>query len=82
MAEHMLTTVDNPFDPFTQFSEWHTWDTMHGYHTLSLLGRLVVTSDSLSEAQQSFAIEQAIDEVVEADVLDLYVKVAKKPTPA
>ena len=81
MAEHMLSTKDNPFNPFTQFKEWNTWDTQAGYHTLSILGRLVVTSDSLSEAQQSFAIEQAIDEVIQADVLDVFIKVTQ-PTPA
>ena len=80
MAEHMLSTKDNPFDPFTQFEAWNTWDTQAGYHTLSVLGRLVRTSDSLSEAQQSFAIEQAIDEVIQADVLDVFIKVSR-PAP-
>lgn len=76
MAEHMLTTVDNPFDPFTQFDEWYSWDEAHGYHTSAFLARIVKTSDDLSEADESLAIEEAIDEVVEENVLGLYRKVA------
>lgn len=77
MAEHMLTTVDNPFDPFTQFDEWYAWDFRAGYHTLAFLGRVVKTSDQLSEADQSVAIESAIDEIVEENVLGVYRKVAQ-----
>lgn len=76
MTEHVLTTVDNPWDPFTHFDEWYGYDESHGYHTLSFLARIVRTSDELSEADQSLAIEQAIDEIVEENVLGLYRKVA------
>lgn len=77
MTEHMLTTVDNPFDPFTHFDEWYVFDVAAGHHTLSFLARIVKTSDELSEADQSLAIEQAIDEIVEENVLGLYRKVAQ-----
>lgn len=81
MAQHMLTTTDNPFDPFTQFREWYAWDTAAGYHTLSYLGRIVRTSDELSEADQSLAVEQAIDEIVEMNILGIYKKVSgEQPT--
>lgn len=73
----MLTTVDNPFDPFTQFDEWNSWDTRHGYHTLSFLARIVKTSTDLSDADQDFAIECAIDEIVEFNVTGVYKKVAE-----
>jgi hypothetical protein len=62
--EHMLTTVDNPFDPVTQFEAWNVWDQTAGYHTLSYLGRVVKTSDELSEADQSLAYEQAMQDIV------------------
>jgi hypothetical protein len=78
MEEHMLTTSDNPFSPVTQFTEWRTWDEAQGYNTLAYLGRAVVSSDDLSEADQSLAIEQAMDDIV-ADTGGLYVKV---PVPA
>ena len=75
MAEHMLTTVDNPFDPFTEFDEWLGFDEAAGYHTTGLLARIIRTSDDLSEADQSKAIEDAIDEIVEENVLGIYKKV-------
>jgi hypothetical protein len=76
LPDYMLTTVDNPFDPFTQFDEWYTFDERHGYHSTGLLARVIDTSDELSEADQSAAIRDAIDEVVRENVLGLYRKVA------
>lgn len=77
MDEHMLTTVDNPYDPFTQWDEWDAYDRACGYNTTSYLARVVRTSDELSEADQSLAIEQAIDEIVEMNILGIYRKVAR-----
>lgn len=77
MTESMLTTVDNPYDPFTQFDEWNAWDQRVGYHTMSFLARIVVTSDELSEADQNAEIERAIDEIVEENVLGVYRKVTR-----
>lgn len=78
MANHMLTTVDNPFDPFTQFDEWYAYDVAMGYHTSSFLARIVKSSDELSDADQDLAIEEAIDEIVRLNVLGLYRKVEEK----
>lgn len=78
MAESMLTTVDNPFDPFTQFDEWYNFDESSGYHTTAYLGRIVKSSNALSEADQSLAIEQAIDEIIEENILGIYRKVQEK----
>jgi hypothetical protein len=75
MTDHMLTTVDNPFNPFTHFDEWNTFDQAAGYFTLSFLARIVRTSHELSEADQSKAIEDAIDEIVKENVLGIYRKV-------
>lgn len=75
MANHMLTTTDNPFDPFAQFDEWYAFDTRSGYNTLSFLARVTVTSPDLSEADQLVAIEQAMDEIVKENILGLYRKV-------
>jgi hypothetical protein len=72
--EHMLTTSDNPYSPVTQFNEWRIWDQAAGYDTLGYLGRAVISSDDLSEADQSLAIEQAMDDIV-ADTGGFYVKV-------
>lgn len=78
MDEHMLTTVDNPYDPFTQFEEWYSFDQAAGYDSLGLLARVAITSDELSEADQSLAIEQAIDEIVRENVSGMHQKVARQ----
>jgi hypothetical protein len=75
VAVHMLTTVDNPYNPFTQFDEWFQFDEAAGYNTTQYLARLTYSSPDLSEADQSVAIENAIDDIVEQNVLGIYRKV-------
>jgi hypothetical protein len=75
MTVHMLTTVDNPWNPFTQFDEWFQFDEAAGYNTTQYLARVTLSSLDLSEADQSEAIEQAIDSIVELNVLGIYRKV-------
>jgi hypothetical protein len=77
MLVSMLTTVDNPFDPFTQFEEWFSFDSTAGYHTSSFLARITRTSEEMSEADQQLAIDQAIDEIVNENVLGIYRKVTR-----
>jgi len=60
MNDTMLTTIDNPFDPFTQFDEWK---------------RFAKTSDELSETDEAIAINQAIDEIINLNILGIYRKV-------
>ena len=72
MDEHMLTTVDNPFDPFTQFDEWYVFDDTHGYQTLGLLARITKSSDELSEPDQDLAIELAMKEIVDENVTGMH----------
>ena len=79
MAEHMLTTIDNPFNPFTQYEAWDVWDRQAGYHTSSFLARITITSPNMSEADQSVAIEQAIEEIVKENVSGVYTKVSATP---
>lgn len=74
----MLTTIDNPFNPFTQFAEWYAYDEAAGHHSTSLLDRIAVTSDELSESEQDYAIERAIDEIVTENVSGLHRKVYDK----
>lgn len=80
MAQHMLTTVDNPYNPFTQFDQWNTWDVQNGYHTLAFQARVVHTALDLSEADESVAIEYAIDEIVNENVTGVYRKVPEPST--
>lgn len=78
MTENMLTTVDNPFNPFTHFDEWFAYDEAAGHKTTAFLARVVKTSDEMSEADQSLAIEQAINEIVRENVTGLYRKVSSE----
>ena len=78
MIESMLTTVDNPHDPFDDFDAWYAFDARAGYHTPSFLARITVTSHELSPADESLAIEQAIDEIVKENVLGIYKKVSRE----
>lgn len=75
MAVHMLTTIDNPYNPFTQFDEWLQFDESSGYFSIQYLARLTLTSHELSDADQSIAIENAIDEVVRENINGMYRKV-------
>jgi hypothetical protein len=76
MVDHMLTTVDNPFDPFTDWDAWYAFDVAHGYDTPGFLARIINTSDGLSEADQAQALEDAIDEIVRENVRGVYKKVS------
>lgn len=69
-----LTTIDNPFNPNTQWDDWLRYDEDHGYGTVSYLARIVKTSDELSSTDNLLAIEQAIDEICELNILGIYTK--------
>ena len=75
MADVMLTTIDNPYNPFTEWNEWLQFDLAMGYDTSGYLARVTITSDELSESDQDWAIEDAIDEIIRENVLGIYKKV-------
>lgn len=75
--EYMLTTVDNPFDPFTQYLDWRAYDLILGHNTEALLGRTAVVSSDLSEEDQDFAVQSAIDEIIEYNVTGVFTKVKR-----
>ena len=72
-----LTTTDNPYDPFDEFDKWYLWDVQHGYHTSAYLGRVARTAGDLSEVDDNLANEQAIDEIVELNLVGIYRKVVR-----
>ena len=74
MRRVYLTTTDNPFNPHTQFDQWKAFDQLQGYNSCSYLARIAKTSDDLSPLDQAIAIEEAIDEIVEMNVLGIYKK--------
>lgn len=65
---HMLTTVDNPFDPWSDYDEWLAYDEDHEYYSNELLARVVHSSDDISDADQSVAIENGIKEIISENV--------------
>ena len=76
-SECRITTVDNPFDPFDQFDQWFLFDVTKGYNTCDYLGRVARTADSLSDAENAEAVEQAIDDIIRFDPLNPYRKVKR-----
>lgn len=78
MKQFMLSLSSNPFDPFSQYDLWSWFDRNEGFDTAGLLARLVSSSEALSEADQSLAVEQAIDSIIEnPSFAGLYKKVQK-----
>jgi hypothetical protein len=79
--EHMLTTIDNPWNPFTDYDAWLAWDRAHGYDTIGFLARVADVSLDLSDADVDQTIEDAIDEIVTQNVNGMYTK-ASRPQAA
>lgn len=74
MQKHMLTTIDNPYNPQTQFDDWFAFDEQKGYHTCSYLARIAKTSSKLSDEENDYEIETAIDEIVRMNPLGVHIK--------
>ena len=77
MAETLLSTSDNPYNPFTEFDQWKNWDEQSGYYTLSYLARVTITSDELSDLDQSQAIDIAMAEILEENITGNYIRVTE-----
>ena len=81
MRKVALTTTDNPYDPFVQFDDWYAFDELKGYHTCSYLARiydLFNVSNDISKEEKAMIEEQAIDRIVNLNVLGIYKKVVKE----
>ena len=77
MTRCFITTVDNPYDPCDQFDQWYRFDCDHGYNSCGLLARLAYTSGQLTDNENAYEIELAIDQIIKADPLNLYRKIKK-----
>ena len=73
----MLTTIDNPYDPFDNFKAWYLFDVQKGYNCCSYLARIAKTSDEMTEKENDEEIERAIDEIIQHDFMNVYIKVKK-----
>lgn len=74
MTRCFLTTIDNPYSPYEQFEAWYQYDTDHGYNSSGLLMRLAEISSQLTDNENAYEIEKAIDKIVVNDPLNLYKK--------
>ena len=74
----MLSTIDNPYDPFDDFKNWFMFDVQHGYNSCAYLGRIAQISDQFTEKENFEEIERAIDEIIEYDFMNMYVKVIRE----
>lgn len=70
-----ITTIDNPHHPIDDYPAWFQFDTRNGYNTASFLARLISGTDDLGEAEYQRAIEDAIDEMIQENLLGLYKKI-------
>ena len=75
MTNYMLSTIDNPYNPHIDFDDWYEYDVRSGYNTLAFLGRIVRSSDDLSDVDQELAIDQAIEEIIRENVLGIYIRI-------
>ena len=73
-----LTTVDNPYDPFDNFDKWFMYDNDHGYCSCGYLARVARTSDALTPKENMRALEEAIDDIVRLDFMNVYKKATKE----
>ncbi len=73
-----LTTFDNPFNPFDEFEEWFKFDNDKGYGTCGYLDRVTDLSDQLSDQDNWYSLEDAIDEAIALDFRNIYTKVYAK----
>ena len=72
-----ITTKDNPFNPFDNFVEWFLYDTEKGYFTSSKIARLTKQEEYMTEEEESKALEEAIDRLIEIDPLNIYIKIER-----
>ena len=77
MEEYRITTIDNPHSPFDEFKPWLAFDTAHGYNTTELLAKISFSSEELSEADQIYRNNVAVDEILEEDITGMYMKVVR-----
>ena len=73
----MLSTIDNPYDPFDNFSSWYMYDVESGYNSCAYLARIAKTSDQFTDVENDEEIERAIDEIIQYDFRNIYVKVKR-----
>ena len=82
MAACYLTTIDNKYDPSVDFDAWNFEDHRLGYDTCGMLARIALMfygwNDQLSDEKQHAIIEDAIDDIIANDFLNIFRKIKKE----
>lgn len=77
--ELVLTTTDNPYNPKTEYEQWRAWDIDNGYNTEEYLSRIVSMNEKEFDVDDELVVmtltNQAIQEILENDMLNVYVLV-------
>lgn len=77
-----LTTVDNKIDPSSDFKKWWHEDTVVlGYDTCGKIARVALMlgyDDKLSDEKKDAIVEDAIDNLIANDFLNVYRKITKE----
>lgn len=76
-TEVMLTTFDNPYDPFDDFDQWYSFDKQMHYDTCEKIARIARSFEDFSTIEEKKETERAIDEIIDNDFLNIYVKVTR-----
>ena len=74
--EVMLTTIDNPYNPFVDYTQWMMFDKEMGYDTSERLMRVAqqYMFEGMSQVEQDKAVDKAMDDLIEIDILNVFVK--------
>ena len=84
MKEYAITTSDNPINPLDDPEAWFFYDmTILQYGTACLLARKAQISNSLSDAENTAIISDAIDDIVAnipAPNGEKYIKIERETT--
>ena len=74
--EVMLTTIDNPFNPFVDYNLWLLYDKEKGYDTSERLMRVAeqYIFEGMSQVEMDKAVDKAMDDLIEIDILNIFVK--------
>lgn len=75
--DFMISTSDNPYNPYTDWDSWFQWDTQQNYNTLSLLDRVMRSSDDLPVSLQEQAYDDAVNTIVTEISPGVHIKVAR-----
>ena len=73
MEQHLLTTIDNPYNPFVDFSSWYMFDCEKGYNTSARLARIANINCEMTQKEIDEETERAMNLIAKYDFEDKYV---------